>query len=281
MSIFDKLSIVEKKKIKLKDIFITESPDKNIYRSYFLFNFQKFRKRKWKFLRSKRYFSSSFIFKRFCPNLTYMPNYSEFITDSNIHKKDIKIKNDAHMLSYRSKLFLKKRILGFFAVRKFSRIKNLLIFRHMTTHFNTFDSNYETVLLRLGICNTIIQAREFVKCGVLKINNHIISQNRHLNSLDIVELSQNLIFFFKYDSVFNKVKKAYDYYKMEICSTVFGYMSLLLKEDPHRMFFDVLPFISTINFSTFDFIYFNDLMKNQWHFYLDFFAAKKFFHYNR
>lgn len=281
MSLFEKLSVVQEKKLKLKDIFILKSPDKNIYRSYFVFNFQKFRTRKWKFLRSKRYYFKRFIFKRFCPNLTYIPKYTKLVTDINIRKKAIKIKKESQLLSYRSKLFLKKRIVGFFATRKVSRIKKLLLFRHMTTHFNSFDSNYETILLRLGICPTIEEARKFLKFGVLKINDHVVTQNRHLNKLDIVELSKNLVVYTKSESFFNKFIKAYDCLKMEICSTLFGYILLMISEDEERSFFDILPFISTINFATFEFIYFNDLMKNQWHFYLDFFTAKKFFHYNR
>jgi hypothetical protein len=55
---------------------------------------------------------------------------------------------------------------------------------------------------------------------------------------------------------------------------------LIIDEEPNK-FIGFLPFTSTFNFSTFSFIYFNILMKNQWHIFIDFYVAKKFLHYAR
>jgi|688.fasta_scaffold05895_6 hypothetical protein len=44
---------------------------------------------------------------------------------------------------------------------------------------------------------------------------------------------------------------------------------------------DILPFPFTINYSTFDFIYFDFFFKNQWHFNVNWYTLRKFLRYNR
>lgn len=270
-----------KKNIKLKDIFIFRSPDKNIFLSDFVFNFQKFRRRKWKYQRGRRNYFKKVVFTRFAPNLTYVSMYSSFINETLKNQQVIKIDTESQLLSYRSKLFLKKRLGGFFFVKKFKTLRKLFVYKHMITHFNVFDSNYEVLLLRLGFVKSIKEARNYISFGILRINDRIVNQTRHLNNNDLVSCSDNPMIFSLYDSIFNRVFKKYEAYNTTILSKFFDYISLLVKEKEEKFLLGILPFISSINFSNFSFFYFNTLMKNQWHFFIDFFIAKKFLHYKR
>jgi hypothetical protein len=278
--------IYKTKILKLNDIFLPRAVyDKNIFRSNFLFNYSKFRHKKWKFQRSKYTFSDPVIFRRFAPNLSYVPNYSQYIVKP-IDVDNIKINLRNQFLTYSAKLFLKKRLLGFFLFQKTKLLKKFMVFRHMNTHFNVFDTNLEVVLLRLGIANSIHQARLYIQQGILEINNHIVTQTRHLNHLDMVKLSRKPILFKIKRSVYDKKVRnfvlEYSQYFLDICN----YITLIVLKNlslikPDQLFFDFLPWTSTFNFSRFSFIYFNFLMKNQWHFFIDFFIAKKFLQYAR
>lgn len=279
--------ILQKKQVKLKDLF-NQYTKSNVFRSNFTFNFIKFRKQKWKFQRTYKNQEDSNIYKRYAPNLTYIPNYTKFISLSEKKENKIHINKFIQYFSYKSRLILRKRLMTFFLIRKAKLLKKFLVYRHMTTHFNIFDSNYEVLLLRLGLANSIRQAREFIKKGVLKINNHVVNQTHHLNNYDIVELSSNLIEFNVCYSKFSKFYHKYMLMKDEYNFKLIDYIKLLLYDKNNirnknraYLFLGVLPFISTFNFRTFTFIYFNYLLKNQWHFYIDFFVAKKFIHYNR
>lgn len=295
----NKRSIV-KKKIKLRDIFV--SSDKNIYRTNFFFNYGKYRHKKWKLARSYKNFEDTVIFKRYAPNISYIPKYSYIITANKIDGDNIKIDKFNQYLTYKSRLFLKKRLMGFYRIHKTKLLKKFLVFRHMSTHFNVFDTNYEILLIRFGLADGIKEARHLIKCGVLKINNFIVNQTRHLNHMDVVQFSSRQIIKKKSYSVFSIPLKKFVTETIYMKLNLFNHFRLLLQE--RRMPMDIkknpqknsqqnpkrnlryeligfLPFISVFNFSNFSFLYHNRLMKNQWHFFIDFYIAKKFIKYNR
>jgi hypothetical protein len=153
----------------------------------------------------------------------------------------------------------------------------------MNIHFNIFDTNFEILLIRLGIAKNVKQARMFVKAGVLNINGHIVTQTRHLNHLDIVKFSKNQVYFKICYSKFSFRIKKYRLIDNSGFFNVFNYIRVLFlrKSREKYKFLGFLPFTSTFNFATFSFIYFNFLMKNQWHFFIDFHIAKKFLQYAR
>jgi hypothetical protein len=268
-------------KHKLSDVFgYKKTFEKNVFRSNFFFNFLKYRKKKWRYFRSPYQYDDSLIFKRFAPNITYVPKYTQLVTEV-IDIDNFRINKFAQLLSYKSKLWFKDRLLKFFLIRKTKLLKKFLVFRQINIHFNVFDTNFEILLIRLGIAKTIKQARVFVKAGVLNINGHIVTQTRHLNHLDIVKFSKNEIYGNIYRSKFNFRLKKYQQRNSSGLFTVFNYIRLLSRMYQKYKFLGFLPFTSTFNFSNFSFIYFNFLMKNQWHFFIDFHIAKKFLQYAR
>lgn len=274
--------IYKTKKIKLNDIVNFRSRlEKNIFRSHYFFNFKKLKFRKWKFQRSYKYHHYLFFLRRFSPNLTYVPNYNHLVHPNYLDIDNIKINKYTQLFSYKSKVDLKRRLLGFFLIRKTKLLKAFLVFRHITTHFNIFDTNYEVLLLRLGFVPSIKEARRFIKYGVLKINGHIITKTRHLNDLDYVEFSDNLIDISLIDSCYSHLIKKYNAYEDIIYIKIIDYIYFLCSEYRKKMFMGILPFISPMNYATFNFIYFNKLLKNQWHYYINFYVAKKFLQYAR
>jgi hypothetical protein len=268
------------KKIKLNDIYFKFAEEKNIYRGQFFFNFRKFRKKKWKYHRRNFLYNDNIIFRRYAPNLTYVPNYSSYINKT-VKGDKLKMNTISLLLSYKSRLFLKRKIRGFFNVRSSCELRKIFVFRHITTHFNVFDSNFDIVLLRLGLADTIREAKEFIYLGVLRINGRMQRRIKHLNHLDLVEFTKNDIVPFRITSFFSRRKKKWSVLSDFLVMSAFDYLSLLMSDFDIKNFLGFLPFTSTINLTNFSFIYFSYLMKNQWHFWLDFFVAKKFFHYNR
>jgi len=268
------------KKIKLKDIYIKYAVEKNMYRGLLFFNFKKFRRRKWKFHRSKFLYQPKFVFHRFAPNITYIPRYNHLIQSQGRIEK-IKINEFGQLLTYRSRLALRRKISGFFFVRRYKDLRRMFVFRHMTTHFNVFDSNYELMLVRLGIADTIKEARDFILCGVLKVNGRVQFKTKHFNNFDIVQFSRNLLMPFRIQSYFSKKLGKWASIDEELLLTAFNYFCYLILENHEKSFTGILPFTFPVNYSTFTFIFFNILMKNQWHFVFDFHIVKKFFHYNR
>lgn len=274
--------LLKPKKIQLNDIFnYKTNPVKNMYRSGYFYNYAKFRRRKWKFQRSARNISDEIIFKRYAPNIMYIPNYTKLL--KNKGRDTVKINENKQLFTYRSKLRLKQRLLNFFLIRKAKLLKKFLICRHITTHFNNFDVNYEVLLLRLGIALSIEQARVFIKGGVLKINGHIMKQNHHLNHLDFVQFNSKAVI---------KIKRTHSTYSRDLRKYVYNIIfydiqviySLLIRKTYKldiKNFLGLLPFTSTFNFSNFSFIYFNYLIKNQWHFFINFYVSKKFIQYGR
>jgi hypothetical protein len=275
-------SVISKTKVqKLKDVFIfTTNSEKNLFRSTFFFNYVKFRKKKWKYYRSKNQFDMNFIFTRYAPNITYVPKYTHLVTEP-IDVDNMKINKMIQLLSYRSKLFLIRRLLGFFLIRKTKLLKKFMVFKQMNIHFNVFDTNFEVLLTRLCIAKTIKEARIYIQKGILKINNHIVTQTRHLNHLDLVKFSTNCINFIFTSSQFNFKIKKYELIKDCMNLKIIDFLRVLIIDEEPNKFIGFLPFTSTFNFSTFSFIYFNILMKNQWHIFIDFYVAKKFLHYAR
>ena len=278
--------IYKTKILKLNDIFLPRATyDKNIFRSTFFFNYQKFRHKKWKFQRGFNNFTDKIIFRRFAPNLSYLPNYSRYVVKP-MDVDNIKINHRNQFLTYSAKLFLKRRLLGFFLFQKTKLLKKFLVFRHMNTHFNVFDTNFEVVLLRLGIANSIEQARIYIKNGMLSVNNHIVTQTRHLNHNDLVKLSRKPILFSIIRSDYSKKERCYVLRRRQFYIDIINYLTFIVLRRLSNLkykhiFFDLLPWTSTFDYSRFSFIYFNYLMKNQWHFFIDFFIAKKFLQYAR
>lgn len=270
------------KLVKLKDIYIKFAPEKNIYRGIFFFNFKKFRKRKWKYHRSWFLYENNIIFRRFAPNITYIPRYTYLFRVKNLRTIKIKINESFQILTYRSRLELRRKVGGFFSIRRLRDIRRMFVFRHMSTHFNVFDSSYEVMLLRLGLADTIKDARDFVICGILNINGHNITKTKHLNHLDFVKFeTEALIVSHRVDSYFSRKVRKWVVIQDIIVGAGFPYTRFLVQDNHEKSFLGCLPFTFPVNYKNMSFIYFNILMKNQWHFFLDFFVAKKFFHYNR
>jgi len=280
-----------KKQIKLNTLITKKTSEINLLRSDFFFNYSKFRKKKWRLQRDTNKYV---LFRRFAPNITYIPNYSHYINIKHITKDfPIKIDKSSQLLTYKSRVELRRRLSGFFLIRKKKDLKRFLTYRYMSLHFNVFDSNFEVFLLRLGLVNSIKQARLHIKDGILKVNRKIVNQTRHFLNLDIVEFSKNLTNFNKIDFIYNDITKKYEMKKLKFSTSFFNYIFYLFyKEYDEEMeefsqdiadtlFLGILPFTSIFNFENYSFIYFNILMKNQWHFFWDFFIMKKFILYNR
>lgn len=268
--------------VKLKDIYIKFAPEKNLYRGIFFFNFKKFRKKKWRFHRSRFLYESNIIFRRFAPNITYIPKYTALLKEKNLRAVKIRIKESFQILTYRSRLELKRKVGGFFSIRRLRDLRRMFVFRHMSTHFNIFDSSYEVMLLRLGLADTIKDARDFISCGILNINGHNITKSKHLNHLDYVHFEgEALLVSHRVDSYFSRKQRKWVVIQDLIVAAGFPYTRYLVLQDHDKAFVGCLPFTFPVNYRNMNFIYFNILMKNQWHFFLDFFVAKKFLHYNR
>jgi ribosomal protein S4 len=288
------LKILKQKRIKLNTLFTKRTPEINLLRTNYFYNYAKFRKKKWYSQRGQEGTSDSIIFRRFAPNITYIPNYSHYINVKHLTKDTpVKIDKSSQLLSYRSRVELRRRLSGFFLIRKKKNLKKFLTFRYMNLHFNVFDSNFEVFLLRLGLVSTIKEARIHIKNGILKVNKKIVNQTRHFLHLDIIEFSKNLTKFSKINYSYNFEKKGYIKEHIEFESSFFNYILYLIYqildettnkfeiENFENMFLGVLPFTSLFNFVNFSCIYFSTLMKNQWHFFWDFFIMKKFILYNR
>jgi len=278
-------SIIRKtKKITLNDVaFSYSNYDKNIYRSTYFYNKAKFKHRKWKFLRSWKNRLISVLLKRFSPILKYMPRYSRLIVGE-IDIDNIKINKFRQYLTYKSKLTLLKRYRSFFRMRTTKKFKKKFIYKHMTTHFNQFDTNFEMLLLRLGIVNNMKTARVFINDGILKINKHIRYQTHHLINFDRIQFSKRVMYVRKKVTLFLYAYRKYRvrYYHMYL--KAIDHIDLLCQEaSEYRIyhFLAALPFTFTINYQTMTFVYFNFILKNQWNYCFDFFTTKKFLQYGR
>lgn len=300
--------LLRKKQLKLKTILPLKSYEHNIYRSNFFYNFHKYRKRKWS--KQRNAYSNIAIFERYAPNLTYLPEYSFYINIGSYIPRTINVKINKfdQLLNYKSRCLLRSRLSGFFWLRKRKDLKKFLVYRHINLHFNVFDSNYEVFLLRLGILDSIKEIRFYLKQGILKVNNHIVTQTRHFMHLDIIKFSKNFINFYNVNYFYDYKLKRYICNKVYQSLSFFNYIRFyiidyleyevdfddeedyefdhkytieILEKHEKNKFLGILPFTSVCNFENFSFIYFSTLLKNQWHFFWDFFIMKKFLQYNR
>lgn len=259
--------------------------DKNIYRNLFFFNRSKFKRRKWKFLRSWKNLLENVLIKRFSPNLKYMPMYSRLINKT-IDIDNIKLNKFRQYLTYKSRLTLITRLRGFFRIRTLKKLKQHFVYKHITTQFNSFDNNFEILLVRLGIVDNIKTARVYIKDGVLKVNNFIRYKTSNLKNYDFVEFSDNTIVVFYQKYIFipplRKFKNIYNDYLVKVIDQM-DYMCShsFAKRNLNLYFLYMLPFTFPINYENMSFIYFNFLLKNQWNYFFDFYTIKKFLQYAR
>ena len=271
------------KKVRIKD---TVSPpvcrDKNILRSNFVFDKTKFRRRKWKFLRSWKNYIDSKTFKRYAPNLNYVPMYSRLI-NYKIDIDNIKINKFMQFFSYKSRVLLVKRFRGLLRYEKISILKKRFVFKHITTNFNNFDTNFEMLLLRIGVVNNMKLAKNIIKQGALIINGRDCFSTRHLVNYDLVAFSPRNLELIDKVPGFNPITRKYISVLSNISIKLIDYLELMCVEANlnTRMFLGVLPFTSPVNYCTMTFIYFNHLLKNQWNYFFDFYVAKKFVQYAR
>jgi hypothetical protein len=273
------------KKVRVKD---TVSPpacrDKNILRSNFVFDKTKFRRRKWKFLRSWKNYTDSRTFKRYAPNLNYVPLYSRLI-NYKIDIDNIKINKFMQFFSYKSRLLLVKRLRGLLRYEKISILKKRFVFKHITTNFNNFDTNFEMLLLRIGIVNNMKLARTIIKQGALLINGRNCFSTRHLINYDLVSFSKKNLKILDKETNFDHRRRKYKNFTAHLRLKLIDYLELMCIEAKlytnSRLFLGVLPFTSPVNYCTMAFIYFNHLLKNQWNYFFDFYVAKKFVQYAR
>lgn len=276
--------ILKKKKIKSNDVaFPKNSYDKNVYRSMYFYNKTKYKHKKWKFLRSWRNIVVSVIMKRFSPLLKYMPKYSRLVIKP-VDVDNIRINKVRQYLTYDSKLSLLKRFRSFFRFRTVKKTKKKFIYKHITTQFNHLDTNFEILLLRLGIVDNMKTARVYINHGILKINKHIRYKTRHLINFDRIKMSRNLIPLIKNMSVFLRRRRRYKVIIFNIYLKTIDHIELLCteaREFKKQHFLGTLPFTFTINYKTMTFVYFNIIFKNQWNYFFDFFSIKKFLQYAR
>jgi len=273
------------KKIRIKD---TISPpacrDKNILRSNYVFDKTKFRRRKWKFLRNWKYYIDSKTFKRYAPNLNYVPLYSRLI-NYKIDIDNIKINKFMQFFSYKSRLLLVKRLRGLLRYEKMRILKKRFVFKHITTNFNNFDTNYEMLLLRIGIVNNMKLARNIIKQGALLINGRDCFSTRHLINYDFISFSDKSINLLDKETMFDYRRRKYRTIYSELCIKIIDYLELVCLEAEFntntKIFLGILPFTSPVDYCTMSFIYFNHLLKNQWNYFFDFYVAKKFVQYAR
>lgn len=278
-------SIIRKrKKLVCNDIaFPPSNYEKNVLRSIFFYNKTKFKHKKWKFLRSWKFRLYDVLFKRFSPSLKYMPRYTRLISKF-FDIDNIKINKFRQYLTYKSRLTLVTRLRGLFRFRTVKKLKKNFTYKHITTHFNTFDTNFEMLLLRLGIVTNIKTARVYVKNGILKINHNIRYQTNHLMNFDRVGFSKRETIILKVFSIFWYVTKKYRAMSYDMYLKMIDHMDLLcheVSEFNRHHFLVALPFTSTFNFKNMKFVFFNFLLKNQWNYFFDFFTAKKFLQYAR
>ena len=159
-------------------------------------------------------------------------------------------------------------------------------FLKFTQNFNIFYTNFEVLLLRLGFTKSIRESRIYIKAGVLKVNNHIVRQNRHLMHCDIFKFSKVPVKIRIRRSIFDKKIRKYVLKEKIHFLDLITYAQLLVVDrqsdiKKQHKFLGLLPGTSTFNYRKFSCYYFNILMKNQWHFFIDFFVAKKFLQYAR
>lgn len=295
--------ILKKKKIKLNIVLPFRSTEYNLYRSNYFYNYSKYRKRKWSRQRNKE--SDFMIYRRYAHNITYIPNYSYYINTRHIFRNiTVKINKFNQLLNFKSKFELGRRLAGYFHIRKKKDLKDFLVYKYINLHFNVFDSNYEVFLLRLGIIDSIKEARRCIKKGVIRINQFLVKQTRHFLNLDSVRFTKNCMDFYDATYRYNYKKRKYDSFKKITSVPFFNYVqSFILDQlkydfDPEHdyrdnthieilekveknKFLGILPFTSSLNYENYNFVYFNTLVKNQWHFFWDFFVMKKFIQYNR
>jgi hypothetical protein len=166
-----------------------------------------------------------------------------------------------------------------------SILKKRFVFKHITTNFNNFDTNYEMLLLRLGIVNNMKLARNVIKQGVLLINGRNCFSTRHLINYDFISFSNKSINILDKEAIFDRRRRKYRTIYSELCVKIIDYLELVCLEAEFntntRIFLGLLPFTSPVDYCTMSFIYFNHLLKNQWNYFFDFYVAKKFVQYAR
>lgn len=249
----------------------------------YFFNKTKFKHKKWKFLRSWKNKVINVIMKRFSPLLKYMPRYSRLITKA-VNADNIKINKIRQFLTYSSRLSLLKRFRTFFRIRTVTKTKKKFIYKHITTHFNHLDTNFEMLLLRLGIVDNMKTARVYINTGILKINKHIRFKTHHLINFDLIKFSKRVVLIYKNLAVFLRKRRRYQNFFFDMYLKTIDHVELLcneVRDFKKQHFFGKLPFTFTMNYKNMTFVYFNIVSKNQWNYYFDFFTIKKFLQYAR
>jgi hypothetical protein len=182
-------------------------------------------------------------------------------------------------------LLLVKRLRGLLRYEKISTLKKRFVFKHITTNFNNFDTNFEMLLLRIGIVNNMKLARNIIKQGALLINGRDCFSTRHLINYDLVAFSNKNLKILDKETDFDYRRRKYTVFASNLRVKLIDYLELICLEAKFnfnsKLFLGVLPFTSPVDYCTMTFIYFNHLLKNQWNYFFDFYVAKKFVQYAR